>query len=136
PVALTEVHLGCTREEQLRWLLEAWHAAKACRAGGMDCRAITVWSILGAYDWNSLLTRADGYYESGVFDLSRGYSRPTAIAKLMPALAQGVEPDLPAVQGEGWWRRPIRFEYPAVAVPTIKINTPVPSREAGRPLLI
>jgi dTDP-4-dehydrorhamnose reductase len=24
PVAITEAHLGCTREEQLRWLLEVW----------------------------------------------------------------------------------------------------------------
>ena len=26
PLAITEVHLGCTREEQLRWLVESWQA--------------------------------------------------------------------------------------------------------------
>ena len=24
PVAITEAHLGCTREEQMRWLKEVW----------------------------------------------------------------------------------------------------------------
>ena len=32
PVALTEVHLGCTREEQLRWLLRGLAAARRPRA--------------------------------------------------------------------------------------------------------
>ena len=34
PVAITEVHLGCTREEQLRWVHDAWRAAVDARAGG------------------------------------------------------------------------------------------------------
>ena len=29
PVAVTEVHNGCTRDEQLRWLNEAWQAVSA-----------------------------------------------------------------------------------------------------------
>ena len=31
PVAITEVHAGCTREEQMRWLMEAWTAAGRAR---------------------------------------------------------------------------------------------------------
>ena len=31
PVALTEVHNGCSREEQLRWMRDAWQAARARR---------------------------------------------------------------------------------------------------------
>jgi dTDP-4-dehydrorhamnose reductase len=31
--------------------------------------AVTAWSLLGAYDWSSLLTREEGAYEAGVFDL-------------------------------------------------------------------
>ena len=27
PLAVTEIHLGCTREEQLRWFQEVWDAA-------------------------------------------------------------------------------------------------------------
>ncbi|HZH04910.1 MAG TPA: family 1 glycosylhydrolase, partial [Myxococcaceae bacterium] len=60
PVAFTEVHLGSTREEQLRWLLEAWEAVKNVQARGGDVRALTVWSLLGAYDWNTLVTAERG----------------------------------------------------------------------------
>ena len=35
PIAVTEVHNGCTREEQLRWLLEVWDGAREVRAGGV-----------------------------------------------------------------------------------------------------
>jgi dTDP-4-dehydrorhamnose reductase len=36
PIAITEVHLGCTREEQLRWLQEVWDAAQVLRAKSVD----------------------------------------------------------------------------------------------------
>ena len=36
-VAITEVHLGSSREEQLRWLHEAWHAAVKLRGKGWGC---------------------------------------------------------------------------------------------------
>ncbi|HEX3246306.1 MAG TPA: family 1 glycosylhydrolase, partial [Chloroflexota bacterium] len=49
PLAITEAHNGCTREEQLRWLLEVWTAADHARESGIDVRAVTAWSILGAY---------------------------------------------------------------------------------------
>ena len=41
PVALTEAHIGCTREEQLRWLKQSWDAAQALRSAGADVRAVT-----------------------------------------------------------------------------------------------
>src|SRR3546814_18782716 len=40
PLAITEVHHGCTREEQVRWLLEGWQAAKSRsdeRRVGKEC---------------------------------------------------------------------------------------------------
>ncbi|MDB6068131.1 MAG: dTDP-4-dehydrorhamnose reductase [Pedosphaera sp.] len=114
PVAVTEAHLGCTREEQLRWLMEVWFAAGSLRQEGADIRAVTVWSLLGAYDWNSLLTRHDGYYESGAFDLRGQTPRPTAIAKCMRALAAGWRYRHPALANEGWWHRPQRLLYPPV----------------------
>ncbi|GAB4200845.1 MAG: hypothetical protein Fur006_52750 [Coleofasciculaceae cyanobacterium] len=52
PLAVTEVHLGCTREEQIRWLKEVWDGAISLRYEGVDVRAVTAWSLLGAYDWN------------------------------------------------------------------------------------
>jgi dTDP-4-dehydrorhamnose reductase len=114
PVAFTEVHLGCTREEQLRWLLQAWDAAKSLRAKGGDARAITVWSLLGAFDWNSLVTKEANFYEPGVFDVRGPKPRPTALAHMTRALATEGHFDHPAVSGPGWWTRPERFFYPPV----------------------
>lgn len=109
PLALTEVQNGCTREEQLRWLAEAWQAAKEARAEGADVRAVTIWALLGACDWDSLLTRVRGRYEAGAFDVSGGAPRPTAVARLARALGRGEAYDHPALAAPGWWRRPVRF---------------------------
>ena len=138
PLALTEVHLGCTREEQLRWLLGAWRAAEECRAGGADVRAVTVWSLLGAFDWDSLVTRRAGRYEPGVFDLRSPRPRPTALAGLMRDLAAGRPPGHPALDGPGWWRRRARLVYPAVRPalpPPAPAPRPTPATRA-RPLLV
>ncbi|TGV77813.1 hypothetical protein EN788_67275, partial [Mesorhizobium sp. M2D.F.Ca.ET.145.01.1.1] len=56
PIAITELHNGSTRDEQVRWLAEGWKAAQEARARGIDVRAVTAWSVFGAVDWNSLLT--------------------------------------------------------------------------------
>ena len=114
PVAITECHLGCTREEQLRWLKEVWDGAQSLRSDGADVRAITVWSLLGAFDWCNLLTRAEGHYESGVYDLRAPRPRPTAIARMIRHLASSGEHDHPALDAPGWWRRMERFQYPPV----------------------
>lgn len=115
PIALTEVHNGCTREEQMRWVAEAWDSALRLRAEGMDVKAITIWSLLGSDGWNTLLTRP-GLYECGVFDVSSSTPRPTALADLIRALPSGA-PRHPALSGSGWWRRPIRLLHPAVHHP-------------------
>lgn len=112
PIAVTEVHLGCTREEQLRWLRDAWNAAHKARADGVDVRAVTAWSLLGAYDWHCLLTRCEDRYEPGVFDLRAPAPRPTALASLLPELAAGREPSHPVLATPGWWARPARLAYP------------------------
>ena len=111
PVAVTEVHLGCTREEQMRWLRDAWLAAHQARDAGADVRAITVWAMLGSHEWQSLLTRRTGYYEPGLFDVRSGAPRPTALARMTAELSAGRLPDHPALQGEGWWRRPVRLLF-------------------------
>jgi dTDP-4-dehydrorhamnose reductase len=66
---VTEAHHGSTRDEQVRWLMEVWWAAEDLRAAGQDIRAVTVWSLFGAVDWNSLLVRKIGFYEPGAFDI-------------------------------------------------------------------
>ncbi|ARV59556.1 dTDP-4-dehydrorhamnose reductase [Nostocales cyanobacterium HT-58-2] len=115
PLAVTEAYLHCTREEQLRWLYEVWKAALQLRDEGVDVRAVTAWSLLGTYDWNSLVTRSVGYYESGVFDLRSPRPRPTAIAKMIRHLAAGHEPKHPLLETPGWWHRQERLLYPSVS---------------------
>lgn len=109
PIAVTEVHHGCTRDEQLRWLHQVWTGAEAIRAEGADIRAVTVWSMMGAVDWNTLLTRRTGIYEPGAFDIRGAAPRSTAIAHAAQALATTGRFDHPVLDVPGWWRRDGRF---------------------------
>jgi len=109
PIALTEVHLGGHREEQLRWLDEIWREACLARQAGVDLRAVTLWALLGSHDWDCLLTACRDRYESGVFDVRGGAPRPTALARMAGALARGKAPSHPVLATPGWWRRPSRM---------------------------
>ena len=139
PLAVTEVHNGCTREEQMRWIQEAWDAASRLRARGVEVRAVTAWALLGAFDWDTLLTQPTGSYESGVFDLRGGAPRPTALASQLPALARGEAFNHPALAAEGWWRRDVRLEFQPVRR---EVDDPEPALERrrrvrpSRPILI
>jgi dTDP-4-dehydrorhamnose reductase len=114
-VAITEVHLGCTREEQVRWLIEAWNGARAAQAQGADVAAITAWALLGSYDWDSLVTRWHGHYEPGAFDVRSSPPRQTCAASTIRELAFGIEPSHAATALQGWWHRPARLVYsPAI----------------------
>ncbi len=129
PMAITESHLGCSREEQMRWLVESWKAAEGLRGEGADVRAVTVWSLLGAFDWNSLLTRKEDKYESGVFDVSMGELRETGLTHVVRALGKGTVPNHPVLQEPGWWNRPVRLVYPPVAGTGASSNdAPLPER--------
>ena len=105
PLALTEIHNGCTREEQMRWIDDAWSAASRARAEGIPVIALTAWSLLGACDWTSLLTEERGDYESGVWDIRSRPPRETALAPLLRRLASGETPDHPVLSMPGWWSR-------------------------------
>ncbi len=138
PIAVTEAHLGCTREQQMRWLHEVWEAAHAARDAGADVRAVTAWAILGAHDWSSLVTRERGEYEPGVFDTRAPSPRATALAVMSRALVADGRYDHPTLAEPGWWRHPDRLTYhtDAPAAPTL---APVRGRSAParvRPLLI
>ncbi|MBC5806303.1 MAG: glycoside hydrolase [Candidatus Eremiobacter antarcticus] len=110
PLVITEVHLGCTPEEQLRWLSDIHEAARQVRGSGADLRAITAWSLFGSFDWNSLLTRDLGIYEAGAFDVRCDPPRPTALASAIRRLATNRGCDHPVLDSPGWWRRVLRFE--------------------------
>jgi dTDP-4-dehydrorhamnose reductase len=111
PMAITEVHHGCHRDEQLRWFAEVWETAGQLRAEGIDLRAVTPWSMFGNVDWRFLLTRRAGFYDPGVFDARNGTPRPTVIAAAAKAYAHGEAYDHPVLDSPGWWRRPPRL-YP------------------------
>ena len=139
PLAVTESHNGCTREEQVRWVREAWDTAFRLRARGTEVCAVTAWALLGTYDWNSLLTRNLGHYEAGAFDVRSGTPRPTAVAAELKRIGTGEGPSHPGTEGPGWWRRDIRLQF----LPVFRtVETPEPRREwapapaGGAPLLI
>jgi len=112
PLAITEVHMGCTREEQLRWLQQAWTAAVEARRDGIDVLAVTAWAAFGTVDWSSLLTRENGHYEPGLWDARSDPPRLTALGRLAGALGRGEQPSrtIRAVTASvGWWQRDLRL---------------------------
>ena len=111
PIAITEVHHGCHRDEQLRWFMEVWKTAGQLREEGVDLRAVTIWSMFGNVDWRFLLAQKNGLYDTGAFDVRGGTPRPTIVAKAAKALAHGEDFDHPVLDSPGWWRRPPRL-YP------------------------
>jgi dTDP-4-dehydrorhamnose reductase len=137
PLALTEVHLGCTREEQLRWFVSAWNAAQEARKNEIEVVGVTAWALFGSFDWDSLLTRDEGHYEPGIFDV-RGYEpHPTALAHLLRELICGRSPQSPILDSPGWWQRGQRLLYRAEAPVGVgpRIAEP-PNRTDERPLLV
>ena len=142
PLAVTEAHIDARREDQLRWLLEIWQAARQVRANGVDVGAVTVWALLGSFDWNTLVTRCGTHYEPGPFDVRSPLPRPTALAGMMQELAAGKTLSHPVLHGQGWWRRPGRFLCPPVASPaaltSIVVSRPGhgPGRTRAEPILI
>ncbi len=139
-LAVTEAHIGAHREDQLRWLLEIWEAAKDAQQQGIDICAVTVWALLGSYDWNSLVTECKGYYEPGPFDVRSAVPHPTAIATLMRELALEHPPSHPVLKGHGWWRRDGRFSYrsvaPRTAVSSLHLGRLNTREELAQPILI
>ena len=105
PIALTEVHLNCTREEQIRWFKEAWDICIKLKRKQVDVKAITAWSLLGAYDWCNLLTKNEKKYESGVFELIDNVPTPTALAGLVKALSTKGSYHHPVLNEKGWWHK-------------------------------
>jgi dTDP-4-dehydrorhamnose reductase len=132
PLAITEVHVAGPREAQMRWLAEIWETGLRLRERGVDLRAVTAWSLLGSFDWNSLCTKCDRFYESGVFDVRSPRPRPTALAAMVRGLAREGRYEHPALDGDGWWKTPGRARFASKLLPVRRAR---PSR-SGRPILI
>jgi len=109
PIAITEVQLHCHREEQMRWFSQIWQTATELKNQGVDIRAVTPWSLLGAFGWNKLLKKPKGDYESGVFDVRSGNPRPTALFQFIKSLANPTPAHAHLLNEPGWWQRDLRF---------------------------
>ncbi|MFC4454828.1 family 1 glycosylhydrolase [Deinococcus sonorensis] len=134
PIAITEAHLGSTREEQLRWFSTFWQAAQRVRQEGVEVLAVTSWAVLGSFDWNTLHTELKGHYEPGAFDVRGPAPRPTALATLLRDCADGRAAPHPVLASPGFWDRPDRYFFPVVRSSAPR-RAPSPDRTA-RPLLI
>ncbi len=106
PMVLGEVHLGCDDpDESIRWLAEAWNAARMLRAEGVDLRAVTAWALFGLVDWHVMLRERHDLYEPGPFDARFNPPRPTPLLAAIEALVRDGELVHPALSRAGWWRR-------------------------------
>ncbi len=111
PVAVTEAHLGGGCEDQVRWLSEIWTDAAKARASGVEVAAVTVWALLGSWNWCNLCTSEEGIYEPGVFCIRDGARLRTPLADFVSRLARGKGPDPGRDAAVAWWRHPDRIAY-------------------------
>ncbi len=114
PMALTEAHLGDEPAEQVRWLMEAWDAAKRLNGEGADIRALTAWALFGLIDWNSMLRERHGHFEAGAWDMRHTPPHASLLADAVAGLARGGSFDHPCLDTPGWWRREDRLLTPAL----------------------
>lgn len=132
PVAVTEAHLGCTRDEQLRWLHDVWRHALDAQSAGVDVRAVTVWALLGSYNWCTMVTTDAGHYEPGAFDVRSGNLRRTALARLAASFGGRPAPELePILATPGWWRRKERYLECLGAMPAPRTTAQAERGETG-----
>jgi dTDP-4-dehydrorhamnose reductase len=110
PIAITEAHLSCTREEQMRWFQEIWDTCTSLRTEkGIDIKAVTAWALLGSFGWNRLLTSRQMDYETGAFDIRCEQPRLTALGALIQKIGHGERFEHPVMDMKGWWHRDVRF---------------------------
>jgi dTDP-4-dehydrorhamnose reductase len=108
PVAITEAHIGSDPDAQVQWLAEVWRDSLTARKKGIDVRAVTVWALLGSFNWCHLCTQDTNTYEPGVFDLTSGVPAATALTGLLATLPT-LQPLVATADAAGWWHHPQRF---------------------------
>lgn len=110
PVAVTEVHLHCHREEQIRWFKYVYEAACSLNESGVPVTAVTAWALFGSHGWNKLLTEPGGEYEPGVYDMRSGLPRATALTNYICSLTKRKNYNHACfTDTSGWWQRSSRF---------------------------
>lgn len=111
PMAVTEAHINCDFDNQIRWFSEIYHTSEKLQNDGVDIRAVTAWAMLGAHGWDTLLTQGKGTYESGVFDVRSGIPVPTPLANYIRSIVRDPEYRDKAESEKGWWLCEDRFLF-------------------------
>ncbi len=130
PMAITESHLNAGREDQVRWLNEICKSCSSAIEEGINVRAVTFWSLFGAFGWSKLLTDEKMVYEPGTFDLRTQPARPTAISLFIKNIILKNNSLHPLAEQHGWWHDPARFHGARSNKETDEYKPP------GKPLLI
>jgi dTDP-4-dehydrorhamnose reductase len=111
PLAITETHLSCSKEEQVKWLIESWNTAADLANSGIPIEAVTFWCLFGAYNWHNLLTVDEGKYESGVYEYSNNSLVRTILVDLIKMFTSNNKQKYTAGDQPGWWHREDRILY-------------------------
>ena len=103
PFGISEVHVNAGEDARVRWLVQRYDDLTALEEEGYPVRMLGAWAAFGSIDWDSLLTRREGYREDGIFAFAQAGERPrpTAVADAVRALARDERPALP--EEAGWW---------------------------------
>ncbi|PTX94812.1 glycoside hydrolase [Verrucomicrobia bacterium LW23] len=110
-LVVSEAHLGSTTENQMRWLETIWQGVVEARNCGLPVEAVTVWALLGLYDWDSLVTRSRGNYEPGVYILKEGTPHSTEFTEFVRHLnCKRKHPGTEEIP-PGWWEKSERLIY-------------------------
>jgi len=83
PIAVTEVHIYDHPDGQAAWWRAALEAAQLATNRGIPVAGVTVWSLLGSFDWDTLCTSEgdEVTYEPGAFEVRDGERLETPLAK-------------------------------------------------------
>lgn len=111
PIAITEVHIHGTPEDQIRWFYSIWKACMELKQRNVDVRAVTAWAMFGSFGWSKLLMDNRGEYERGVFDIQDGYPAPTDYTNFLWNLARNPNATHAALEEKGWWETEQRFLF-------------------------
>jgi dTDP-4-dehydrorhamnose reductase len=111
PIAITEVHIHGSPEDQIRWFNYIWESCLDLKGNGIDIKAVTAWAIFGSYGWSKLLTEYPGEYERGVFDITNGHPVSTTYSDFLKKLTRNSKARHPALREQGWWQSEGRFLF-------------------------
>jgi len=94
PFGLSEAHINANEHARARWLYDRFDDLAALRDEGLPVRMLGAWAAFGLVDWDSLLTRREGFREDGVFAFAWPGETPreTAVATAVRALCARLAP--------------------------------------------